>query len=149
MNSVTPPTSLCKILYNQVAEPKSKALFRITKLMKKKSFTLDIPEKLLNQLEAIAKASKKSIEEVVLQTLRNGMPPTLREVPGKFHKDLLSLNALGDLELWDIIAAPKKRKKKQDDPIEAEHIGSMRRAYAFSLLKWRGHPVPAPADMMF
>ena len=117
--------------------------------MKKKSLTLDIPEKLLKQLETIAKASKSTIDEVALQTLRNGMPPTLREVPGKFHNDLLSLNALGDLELWDIIAEPRARAKKKENASEIEHFSSMRRAYAFGLLKWRGHPIPTPAEMMF
>lgn len=117
--------------------------------MKKKSLTLDIPEKLLSQLEAIANASETKLDEVVLRTLRSGMPPSLRKIPGKFHKDLLSLNALGDLELWDVIAEPKQSKRTAEDASEVEHFGSMRRAYAFSLLKWRGHPVPAPADMVF
>lgn len=120
--------------------------------MKKKSFTLEIPERLLNQLEAIAQASKSDIDDVILQTLRQGMPPSLREIPGKFHKDLLSLNALGDLELWDVIAEPKKRPEgiqEKDEASEVEHFGSMRRAYAFSLLKWRGHPIPTPAEFIF
>ena len=120
--------------------------------MKKKSFTLEIPERLMNQLEAIAKASESKIDEVILQTLRQGMPPSLKEIPGKFHNDLLSLNALGDLELWDVIAEPQKKgisRQEKDEASEREHFGSMRRAYAFSLLKWRGHPIPSPAEFIF
>ncbi len=68
--------------------------------MKKQSYTLDIPERLFNQLNEIAEASGKDLNEVMIQTLKGGMPPSLRQVPNKFHGDLLSLNALGDLELW-------------------------------------------------
>lgn len=122
--------------------------------MKKKSLTLNIPERLLRQLEAIASASKTELDDVVLQTLKQGMPPSLRAIPSKFHNDLLALNALGDLELWDIVAgtqkrlANRKKAKAQKNPEEEENIGSMKRAYAFSLLKWRGHPVPQPGDFL-
>ncbi len=116
--------------------------------MKKKSFTLDIPERLIKQLEAIAKASETELNEVIIQTLKGGMPPSLRKIPNKFHSELLSLNALDDLELWDVIAEPKKKQPREEDQEDVEHFGSMRRAYAFSLLKWRGHPVPSPADFM-
>ena len=119
--------------------------------MKKKSLTLDIPERLLRQLEAIARASKTELDDVVLQTLKQGMPPSLKAIPSKFHKDLLALNALGDLELWDIVSGKKrlgKKKKSKDNPEEEENVGSMKRAYAFSLLKWRGHPVPQPSDFL-
>lgn len=116
--------------------------------MKKKSFTLDIPERLVKQLEAIAQASETELNEVIIQTLKGGMPPSLRKIPSKFHNDLLKLNALNDLELWDVIAEPKKKRREIENREDVEHVGSMRRAYAFSLLKWRGHPVPSPADFM-
>ena len=90
------------------------------------------------------------MNEVVIQTIKGGMPPSLRKVPNKFHGDLLSLNALGDLELWDIVAKPqpKKSNKSEEESTEIEHFSSLKKAYAFSLLKWRGHPVPSPSEFM-
>ena len=121
--------------------------------MKKQSYTLDIPERLFNQLNEIAEASGKDLNEVMIQTLKGGMPPSLRQVPNKFHGDLLSLNALGDLELWEIVSAPKKafmRKNKTEKKEETDYemFGSLKKAYAFSLLKWRGHPVPSPSEFL-
>ncbi|MFK7805360.1 MAG: hypothetical protein AB8G95_27255 [Anaerolineae bacterium] len=121
--------------------------------MKKQSYTLDIPERLFNQLNEIAEASGKDLDQVILQTLKGGMPPSLRQIPDKFHGDLLSLNALGDLELWEIVSAPKKDAIQEDkaekkDAKDYEMFGSLKKAYAFSLLKWRGHPVPSPSEVL-
>ena len=121
--------------------------------MKKQSFTIDIPSRLLSQLTEIAEASGQDLNDVVVQTIKGGMPPSLRQVPDKFHGDLLSLNALGDLELWDIIANPQQEKARKSEAEEKESadfevFGSLKKAYAISLLKWRGHPVPSPSEMM-
>lgn len=119
--------------------------------MKKQELKLEIPERLLKQLTEIAKASGQDINDVIIQTIKGGMPPSLRKVPNKFHRDLLSLNALGDLELWDIVAMPQKRNKKksEEEVADIEHFSSLKKAYAFSLLKWRGHPVPSPSEFAF
>lgn len=121
--------------------------------MKKQSCTIEIPERLFSQLNEIATASGKDLNEVIVQTLKGGMPPSLRQVPDKFHGDLLSLNTLGDLELWDIVSEPQKEKMRSNnaekiEEAEFEIFGSLKKAYAFSLLKWRGHPVPAPSEML-
>ena len=121
--------------------------------MKKQSYTIDIPERLLNQLTEIAEASGQDLNDVIVQTIKGGMPPSLRQVPNKFHGDLLLLNALGDLELWDIIAKPEKEKvrkteSEEKEPADFELFGSLKKAYAISLLKWRGHPVPSPSELL-
>ncbi|MFT5195268.1 MAG: hypothetical protein ACI9EW_003525 [Cellvibrionaceae bacterium] len=119
--------------------------------MKKESYTLEIPERLLNQLKEIASASGQGLNDVIVQTLKGGMPPSLKQIPNRFHGELLSLNALGDLELWDIVSAPQKdmmRKTEKRDENEFENFPSLRKAYAFSLLKWRGHPVPSPSEFL-
>ena len=121
--------------------------------MKKQSYTIDIPERLFNQLAEIAEASGQDLNDVIVQTIKGGMPPSLRQVPNKFHGDLLSLNALGDLELWDIIAKPQQEKVRSGESEEKEAadfeiFGSLKKAYAISLLKWRGHPVPSPSELL-
>lgn len=122
--------------------------------MKKQSLTIDIPDRLLSQLTEIAEASGKNINDVIVQTIKGGMPPSLRQVPNKFHGELLSLNALSDLELWDIIAKPQADKVQKEEDAEEkeaadfEFFGSLKKAYAISLLKWRGHPVPSPSELL-
>lgn len=90
----------------------------------------------------IADASDQSVEEVVIQSLRMGMPPSLRQIPPKFHDQLLSLNGLSDGALLKMIDSGSSNPENSDD------VETMKRAYAFSLLKWRGHPVPNPAGWM-
>jgi hypothetical protein len=47
-----------------------------------------------NLLKEIADACKWPIEEVIMQCIKGGMPPSLSKVPDAFHDELLSLNAL-------------------------------------------------------
>lgn len=110
--------------------------------MKSTSLTLEIPDKLLDQLQLIADASGQPVEDIVIQSIRMGMPPSLRQIPPQFHTQLLDLNTLSDIDLLAIIDA----KVGSDEEVEV--IQTLRRVYAHSLLKWRGHPVPKPVDLL-
>lgn len=109
--------------------------------MKSTNLSIEIPDKLLEQLQQIANSSNQTVEEVVIQSIKMGMPPSLRQIPPRFHAQLLELNQLSDSELLKIIDA-------KVSPDESDDIKTLRRAYAYSLLKWRGHPVPTPVDLM-
>ena len=103
--------------------------------------TIQLPDSLYQRLHNVAVASGWKLEEVVIQTIRSGMPPSLIKVPEKYHNELLALNKLDDQMLWDAC------QKKSD---EADHagLGLLRRAYAYALLKWRGHPLPDPSEFL-
>lgn len=116
--------------------------------MKEHVVNLTLPESIYEPLQQIAVATGMSLDEVVVQTLKGGMPPSLRKVPAAFHEELLSLNKMDDIQLWDVIQGKEKSRSKYDEEHEMADFPMLRRAYAFSLLKWRGHPVPSPQEMM-
>ena len=107
---------------------------------------LTIPARIYSRLQQVAEASQWPLEEVIQKTIQAGLPPSLAKVPAEFHTELLALNSLDDQSLWRVvidrlpIAHPLSQQQQQAD------FPSLRRAYAFALLKWRGHPVPMPSE---
>jgi hypothetical protein len=109
--------------------------------MTERQVTLQLPDSLYQRLQDVAQASGWTLETVVLQTIRSGMPPSLIKVPEKYHAQLLLLNKLDDQALW---AAGQDKSDEADDA----GLGLLRRAYAYALLKWRGHPLPDPSEFL-
>ncbi len=116
--------------------------------MKSKMVTISVPFSIYDQLAQIADISGLSIDEVFERTLKNGMPPSLKKVPKAYHQKLLILNCIGDNELWDVVSGQSEIEAPPEAEINPEDYVTLYRAYAFSLLQWRGHPVP-PHEMMF
>ena len=114
--------------------------------MKSKKVTVEIPEHIYDDLQRIAQASTWSLEEVLLQTVKAGLPPSLNKVPEAFHEELLALNALGDMDLMRVADGAWPEPKKQDQMHQKADFVTLRRTYALSLLRWRGHPVPGGFD---
>ncbi len=107
---------------------------------------LELPQTLYDELRLIADSSNWPFDKVLLQTIRSGMPPTLAKVPHEFHADLLALNRLSDQALiklteshWDEAGDRSAMHRRAD-------FASLQRTYAWSLLRWRGHPVPTPFE---
>ena len=116
------------------------------KKMNDVTLQLTIPARIYDRLQQVAEASQWPLEEVLHKTIQAGLPPSLAKVPAEFHGELLNLNGLDDQSLWRVvidrlpIAHPLSQQQQQAD------FPSLRRAYAFALLKWRGHPVPMPSE---
>jgi hypothetical protein len=103
---------------------------------------VEIAEDIYDQLQQMAEASTWSMNDVLAQTIKSGLPPSLSKVPVAFQAELLALNSLGDKDLMDVadgigidLNALNDAQKKADFP-------TLRRTYAMSVLRWRGHPVP-------
>ena len=109
--------------------------------MSEHSVTIRLSDSTYERLQEVAEASDWSVEEVVLRTIKAGMPPSLIKVPEKYHGELLKLNKLDDQDLWE---AGQDQPGAEDDA----GIGLLRRAYAYALLKWRGHPLPDPSEFL-
>ncbi|MFQ5398420.1 MAG: hypothetical protein ACE5E7_02355 [Anaerolineae bacterium] len=103
--------------------------------------SLELPLTIHRQLTQIAEASAWSFEKVLLRTIRSGMPPSLSKVPLEFHDDLISLNRLDDRDLMRIADGEWPAPKRKSALHKAADFDALRRTYALSLLKWRGHPV--------
>ena len=68
----------------------------------KKKVTLELSKTDYDLLKEIADACKWPLEEVVVQCIKSGMPPSLSKVPAAFHDELLPLNALSDKALMSV-----------------------------------------------
>ena len=114
--------------------------------MKKKSVQVEVPLSIHELLQDIAQSSGWSFEEVLLQTIKSGLPPSLGKVPEDFHEGLLLLNSLGDRDLLRVVEGEllgnlPKGPKSADFKL-------LRQTYALRLLKWRGHPIPSPYEAL-
>ncbi len=110
---------------------------------------LSLPPEIYEELAMIADISPKmSLEDVIMQTIRTGMPPSLGKVPKPFHDELMPMNALGDMDLLRIIEGDWPLPEARDDDMFRKFdFTALRTTYASKLLRWRGHPVPIPYEM--
>jgi hypothetical protein len=107
----------------------------------RKKITLELSTTDYNLLKDIADASKWPIEEVAMQCLKSGLPPSLSKVPEAFHDELLSLNALSDQDLMKVADGKSPAPKEKSELYKKANFIALRRTYALSLLRWRGHPI--------
>lgn len=107
----------------------------------KKKVTLELSMTDYNLLKDIADACKWPLEEVIVQCIRGGMPPSLSKVPAAFHEELLALNALSDRDLMTVVDGKAAAPKGKDALYKKADFVALRRTYALSLLRWRGHPI--------
>lgn len=133
------------------------------------AINLQLPSPLYQRLVEAAEAAHQPLTEVVLQTIRAGLPPGLEHVPERFQNDLRTLIALSDELLWQIAGQDltddkaglyekllKKNGQGKLTPVEQATLNTLRdeadvlmlrRAYAYALLKWRGHRIPSLSEL--
>ncbi len=116
--------------------------------MGRKKVTIELSDGDYGYLANIAQACHWTLEEVVVQCIRAGMPPTLSKVPDSFYDELIKLNAMSDRDLMRIADGQWPPPENQDDLHRKADFTALRRTYALSLLKWRGHPI-SPDETMF
>ncbi|MCB9422187.1 MAG: hypothetical protein H6667_20460 [Ardenticatenaceae bacterium] len=114
--------------------------------MKKKSVQIEIPLSIYELLQDIAQSSGWSFEDVILQTIKSGLPPSLGKVPVDFHEGLLALNSLGDRDLLRVVEGELPKNLPQGP--DSADFKLLRQTYALRLLKWRGHPIPSPYETL-
>ena len=124
---------------------------------------LQIPEALYQRLAIAAGATQRSLEDIILQALQIGSPPTWKDVPEEFQTDLASLDRLDDDSLWQIARSQKTQlemepyesllSKQQNtaltdsERLELDNLRKdsdrfmLRKSQATAILKWRGHNV--------
>lgn len=134
--------------------------------MAEQTITVQLPDQLYRRLMEKAHTSHQGLDEVVMQTIRAGMPPSLEPVPARFRTDLEALDQMSDEMLWQIGRADLEedkaalyqnllRKNQRDELTNEERdtltalreeadLLMLRRAYASALLNWRGRHTPIP-----
>lgn len=116
--------------------------------MSTRTLSIELPENLYIDLEDVAQAAGLPLEKVIIQSIRTGMPPSLSKVPAAFHAELLALNKLSDRDLIRVVEGELAPQAADDEQHRKADFNSLRRIYALSLLKWRGHPIPMPYESL-
>jgi hypothetical protein len=102
-------------------------------------------------------------------SIRAGLPPGMEHVPEQFQADLQTLHSLSDELLWRVTRSELESEKvalyeelleknqrgalseadqAQLDTLRREaDLLTLRRSYAYALLKWRGHRIPTLAEL--
>ncbi|HEY7489782.1 MAG TPA: hypothetical protein VIH59_01545 [Candidatus Tectomicrobia bacterium] len=132
--------------------------------MPNQTIPIQFPEAIYQRLQQVAHATNHSIEEVVLQTIRGNLPPSLDDLSPELRCVVADLQQMSDEALWSVAKEPlpphqwrrhqRLLRKSQEGPLSpAEHkeLAELRaavdrfvtrRSYALALLKWHGHTIP-------
>ena len=133
------------------------------------SVTLRLPEAIYRRLQRTAEMTHQPLEDVVLQTILGNLPPSVDEAPAELRDELIALQTLAEDELWAVARStmnPDQQRRlehllrknsrgtlTQRECEELERLGeevdrlTVRKAYAYALLRWRGYPVPTLEEL--
>jgi len=131
--------------------------------------TISLPEALYLRLQIVAKATKQSLDAVILRAVEVGSPPSWEDAPAEFQAELAALDRLDDTALWRIARSNQFGQDntryqflldqnanglitstEQDELTKLSKEADsflLRKAYAVDLLRWRGHAIP-PAHQL-
>jgi hypothetical protein len=131
--------------------------------------TIELPEPVMRQLMRIAAATHQPIEALVAQSVLSNLPPSTDNAPPELQGELLAMQALSTEDLYAIAQSQVEDdvRNRQAELLErnendqltseerqeltqlrqaADHL-MLRKAYAWSLIRWRGHKLPALNDL--
>lgn len=133
--------------------------------MTTQTINIQLSDDIYRRLHDMAAATDRSLEDVLVQTIRGNLPPTLDDLPAEQRNLVADLERLNDKALWNIVKEPpptqswrqhqRLLRKAEDGALthveraklaelrETTDRSVIRRSYALALLKWRGHAVPA------
>jgi hypothetical protein len=127
--------------------------------------TVNLPEAVFQQLSRLAQLTQQPVETLVLQSITGNLPPqpeqsppalqpallemqnfSVQELLAVAHEEILPHQQEHHLDLLDKNAddriAADERQELHELGIQADQL-MLRKAYAWALLRWHGHPVPA------
>ncbi|BAZ14702.1 hypothetical protein NIES4071_65460 [Calothrix sp. NIES-4071] len=126
--------------------------------------TVELPLAIFEQFTRIASATQQSIEVLVAQSIASNLPPTPDNAPVEMQVELLQMQTLSGAELLSIAQSQipteqqqrhlelleknqtdgeltlAERQELNDLRIAADRL-MLQKAYAWSVLRWRGHRV--------
>ena len=131
--------------------------------MPNQTIPIQLPEATYQRLQQVAHATHHSIEEVVLQTIRGNLPPSLDDLSPELHGAVADLQHMSDEALWSVTkeSLPPHQCRRHQHLLRQGQEGSLsmaereelaalraatdrcvtRRSYALALLKWHGHTI--------
>ena len=73
--------------------------------MPKQTIPIQLPEAIYQRLQQVAHATHHAIEEVVWQTIRGNLPPSLDDLRPAWHGAVAELQQMRDEALWAVTKA--------------------------------------------
>ncbi|MEA5599245.1 hypothetical protein [Rivularia sp. UHCC 0363] len=132
--------------------------------------TVELPQAIFQQLALIARATQQPLEVLVAQSIVSNLPPTPDNAPVEIQEELLKMQ-IWDLEELLAIANSQITSEQQKrhtelleknstveelNKSERQELSDLRtkadrlmlqKAYAWSVLRWRGHKIPNLNEM--
>lgn len=131
--------------------------------------TIELPEPVFRQLVRIAEATDQPVEALVAQSVISNLPPSAENAPVELQSELLSMQNLSTQELLAIAQAEveTRQHERHAELLERNKEGLLTheeqqellilrqsadrlmlcKAYAWSLLRWRGQRVPSLREL--
>lgn len=131
--------------------------------------TIELPEPVFRQLTRIAKATQQSVEVLAAQSVISNLPPSVENTSSEMQLELLKIQTLSIEQLLAIAQAQvepsqherhvqllDKNKEGLLTSEERQELTDLRlandrlmlyKAYAWSVLRWRGHRIPPLTDL--
>ena len=128
------------------------------------TITLELPKDIYQRLQRVAQATRQPVEEVMFQTIRGNLPPSIDDLPPELRDDLAALQNRSDEALWAIAreSLPPAQWRRHEHLLRKNQASTLtgaerkelarlrtatdrfvfRRSYALALLKWRGYTLP-------
>lgn len=126
--------------------------------------TIDLPEAIFQQLVRIAELTHQPVEVLVAQSVIGNLPPSVDSASPELQPEFLRMQSLTNEELLSIAQSqvePSQHKRQTELLTKneaglltseerqeltalrqvADHL-MLRKAYAWSLLRWRGQRIP-------
>ena len=127
--------------------------------------TIDLPDPIYRQLQQTARKTKRRLEDVLLQTISGNLPPGTEDAPADMQAELQALQWADDNALWAIahsrVSSDQQARQEYlltksqqgllttEERAEFQRGGdaidrlTLKKAYAYALLRWRGFPLPS------
>lgn len=127
--------------------------------------TIDLPNTVYRKLQQTARMTNLRLEDVLLQTISGNIPPSIEEAPADIQVELEPLQWLDNENLWEIARSHLSLTQQErqvyllrqnqrgvitaTEKDEMERLGdlvdrlTLKKAYAYALLRWRGFPLPS------
>ncbi len=131
--------------------------------------TVELSDPVFQQLVRIAEATSQPIEVLAAQSIASNLPPSADNAPPELQAELLRIQTLSIDELLKIAQAQieseqqarhtallEKNQTDEISPEERQELSEMRssvdrlmlrKAYAWAVLRWRGHRIPSLTEL--
>jgi hypothetical protein len=70
--------------------------------MMTRTVTVGIPQDIFDRLKESAQVTKKPVEELIVQSVKAGMPPSLKNLPPEYREECLATERLSDKQLMQV-----------------------------------------------